>query len=263
MCDHPDNSLLARLVKLSGLAVLLVGLATLSGCAAGASGASTIGFVTELDATNGLAVGSPVTYAGNTVGSVSDIGWKLNGDSKVSFDVQYEYAQKVHQDSIMVLRSDVGPPSLELYDPSPNGAIAMPGTKIDGVSTQRELAALLAARGFTSVASTMAGVAGALGSTPGASGAPPPAVTIDQLQRELAAIQAQAAANGSANTAATAAQLHALNQQMQSLKQQMTTLGASPQAQQLRNEIDQMARTLSTPPPPPSSGSTAVTPRVY
>lgn len=244
-----------------GWAALLIGLAMLSGCASASAG-STVAFVTELGTTNGLAAGSPVTYGGATIGSVSDLGWKLNGDTKVSFEVQYQYAQSVHQDSIMVLHTDAGPPALDLYNPSPNGAVALPGSKIDSASSQHELAALLTARGFTAVTSSMVGVAGALGSAAGAS--PPPAVTIDQLQRELAAVQAQAAANGSTNTAATAAQLHALNQQVQSLQQQMVTLGASPQAQQLRNEIDQLAHTLSTPPAtPPSSSGTLVTPRVY
>ncbi|GEM_PF-1656994 len=249
------------LAKGAGAAALMLCLAMLSGCAASASGASTIGFTTELDSTTGLAAGSPVTYDGRTIGSVSDIGWKLNGDSKVSFEVQYPEAQNVHQDSIMVLHSDAMPPALDLYNPSPNGAVAMPGSKIDGVSSQRELAALIGARGFSAVTSSLVGVAGALGSAPGAS---PPAMTLDQLQRELAAVQAQAKANAAPNTAATAAQLQALNQQVQSLQQQMVTLGSSPQAQQLRDQINQLAHTLSTlPAPPPSGSGTLVTPRVY
>ncbi len=239
----------------------------LSGCSASASGASAVSFVTELDTANGLASGAPVTYGGNPIGSVSGIGWKLNGNSQVSFDVQYEYAQNVHQDSIMVLHSDAGPPALDLYNPSPQGAVARHGSKIDGVSSQRELAAILAARGASAVTSALAGVAGALGSAPTAPGAPPgtpPAVTIDQLQRQLAAVQAQAAANGSANTAATAAQLHSLNQQVQTLQQELIRQGSSPQAQQLRDEIDKLAHTLTTPPAlPPSSSGTLVAPRVY
>jgi len=244
-----------------GFAALVAGVAMLSGCAS-ASGASTVSFVTELDQTDGLASGSPVTYGGATIGSVTGLGWKLNGDSKVDFEVQYQYLMNVHQDSIMVLHADAASPALELYNANPNGAVAMPGSKIDGASSQRELAALLGARGVSAMTSSLAGMMGALGT--GAPGAPPPTATLDQLQRELAALQSQAAANGTANTAATAAQLHTLNQQVQSLQQQVTALGASPQAQQLRDEIDKLAHTLAAPPgAPPASSSTLTTPRVY
>lgn len=220
-------------------------------------------YVTELDTTHGLASGSPVTYGGTTVGSVSGLGWKLNGDSKIDFEVQDDYATRVHQDSIMVLHADTGPPALDLYSPNPNSPVAAPGAKIDGASSQGELSAMLAARGLSSIL----GAAGALSSVPSAPGALPtsPAMTLDQLQRQLAAVQAQAAANGPVNTAATAAQLHSLNQQVQTLQQEMIKQGTSPQAQQLRDEIDQLAHTLTTPmtPPPPGASSTLVAPRVY
>lgn len=242
--------------------LLIVCLATLSGCGASASGASAVSYVTELDATHGLTSGSPVTYGGATVGSVTGTGWKLNGDSKIDFEVQNDYALRVHQDSIMVLRADAAP-QLELYSPNPNSPVAAPGAKIDGASSSGELSAMLAARGFSS----LIGAAGALSSVPPAPGSPPasPAMTLDQLQKQLAAVQAQAAANSSANTAATAAQLQALNQQVQTLQQEIIKQGNSPQAQQLRDEIDQLAHTLTTPMTPPPSGgaSTLVTPRVY
>lgn len=257
----PGDSLARAALRALGLAAAMAALAMLSGCAANASGASAVGFVTELDQTDGLANGAPVTYGGDTIGSVTGLGWKLNGDTKVEFDVQSQYATNVHQDSIMVLHAERTPPALELYNANPSGPAAAPGAKIDGASSQRELAALLGARGVAAMTSSLAGMMGALGAA--APGAPPPTATLDQLQRQLAALQAQAAARGSANTAATAAQLHALNQQVQSLQQQAAALGASPQAQQLRDEVNQLAHTLTTPPPPPGSGSTAVTPRVY
>ncbi len=251
------------MIRAAGLVVILACLPMLSGCGASASGASAVSYVTELDATRGLASGAPVIYGGTTIGSVTGIGWKLNGDSKIDFEVQYDYATRVHQDSIMVLRSDTGPPELDLYSPNPSSPVAASGAKIDGASSQGELSAMLAARGFSSIL----GAAGALSSVPPAPGSPPtsPPMTLGQLQKQLAAVQAQAAANGSANTTATAAQLHSLNQQVQTLQQELIKQGASPQAQQLRDEIDQLAHTLTTPmtPPPPGGSGTLVTPRIY
>jgi ABC-type transporter Mla subunit MlaD len=251
------------LVRAVGLAMILVSVAILAGCGASASGASAVSYVTELDATHGLASGSPVTYGGDTIGSVTGIGWKLNGDSEINFEVQYDAALRVHQDSIMVLRTDSGSPTLDLYSPSPSSPVAAPGAKIDGASSQGELSAMLAARGFSSIL----GAAAALGSVPsaaGSTGTPPAAMTLDQLQKQLAILQAQAVANGAATTAASAAQLHSLNQQVQTLQQQVVRLGNSPQAQQLRDEIDKLAHTLTTAPiPPPSSSGTLVAPRVY
>jgi len=250
------------IVKAAGWALILAGLAMLSGCAGSASGASAVSYVTELDATHGLASGSPVIYGGAPVGSVTGIGWKLNGDSQIDFEVNYDAALRVHQDSIMVLRADPVP-SLELYSPNPGSPVAAPGAKINGASSPGELSAMLAARGFSSILSA----ASALSSVPSVPGSPPvaAAMTLDQLQKQLAALQAQATTNGSANTAATAAQIQALNQQVQTLRQEMIKQGNSPQAQQLRNEIDQLAHTLTTPmtPPPPSGAGTLVAPRVY
>ncbi|HTW90040.1 MAG TPA: MlaD family protein [Candidatus Binataceae bacterium] len=253
----------AAIIRAIGLVFVLACLPLLSGCGASASGASGVGYVTELDTTHGLASGSPVTYGAKTVGSVTGLGWKLNGDSKVNFEVQNDYATRVHEDSIMVLHADTGPPALDLYSPNPSSPVAAPGAKIDGASSQGELSAMLAARGLSSIL----GAAGALSSAPSAPGSSPtsPAMTLDQIQRQLAAVQAQAAANGSANTAATAAQLRSLNQQVEALRQEIIKQGTSPQAQQLRDQIDQLAHTLTTPiaPPPPGASSTLVTPRVY
>jgi ABC-type transporter Mla subunit MlaD len=250
-----------------GLAPLMIGLAMLAGCSLIAPNTAAVSYNTELDTIGGLGAGSPVIYAGKPIGSVTSIGWKFNGDSKVNFEVQDQYASDVHQDSIMVLHADTMPPALDLYNSNPSSPAAAPGSKIDGASSQRELAAIIAAHGVSALTSSLVGVTGALSSVPSAPGSPsaaPPAVTIDQLQKELAAVQAQANANGSANTAATAAQLQSLNQQIQSLQQALIKQGSSPQAQQLRDEINQLARTLATPMTPPSaSAGTPVTPPVH
>ncbi|MGH7905710.1 MAG: MlaD family protein [Candidatus Binataceae bacterium] len=299
---------------LTGVAMALMLAATLAGC-----GSSAAHFTTELDSTGALANGSAVTHAGTPIGSVTGIGWMLNGDSKVSFDVGNGYSDVIHTDSIAVLQNSAGASSLNIHNPNPMSPIAASGSRIAGASSQRELAALMATRGLVGFASSLSGMIGALnvassgaGSPPspagsgsasapssppvGSAAAPPTGSTgagspssgsavpsspsaglpaLTELQRELAALQRQAAASGSAANAANAAtarQLQTITQQLQQLEQELIKQGNSAQAQKLRDELNRMARTLSTPPaaapapapsPTPGSSGTLSTPRVY
>lgn len=244
--------------RLAGLAGALMLAALAAGCAP-----SGLNFTTELDATDGLASGSAVTHAGATIGSVTGLSSMLNGDSEVTFNVADRYGDSVHQDSIAVLRSDHGPPSLDVYNPDPMAPAAASGSRIQGASSQRELAMLLAGRGLAGFATSLSGMLAALSTTaPGAPPFPAGLSALDQLQRALAAWQAQAAANGATTAAASAAQLQAINQQARALEQELIRQGQTAQAQKLRDEINRLMGTLS-PPPNPSGSSTLVVPPVH
>jgi septal ring factor EnvC (AmiA/AmiB activator) len=134
------------------------------------------------------------------------------------------------------------------------------------VSSQRELAALLASRGLAGFAAGLSGMMGALSPGAGTYGTSNGSPVLDQLQKDLAALQNQAVNSGPA-TAATAGQLKTLTQQAQQLQQQLIQQGNSPQAQKLRDQLNQLMQTLAAPPapaaPPPASSGTLSVPPVH
>jgi hypothetical protein len=240
-------------VKDFGIALSCVGIlaAFLSACAP-------VRFNTELSSTDNLASGDPVTNLGATIGSVTSISPLPDGNSGVAFDVDDSDARLVLQDSIMVLRYDNGA-SLELLNTNPISLRAPAGATIEGAANEQEANLLVASRmpGFNAGMAAMAAATGAVASVaPGAATAP----AANALQQQLNAMQNWYAANTTRNMAAVAQQLHLINQSAAALERQLINQGRSAQAQQLRAEIDQLARTLAGAPPPPAN--TLVTPPV-
>jgi hypothetical protein len=217
-------------------------------------------FNTELSSIDGLAPGDPVTSLGATIGSVASVNTLSDGNSGVAFDVDHSDARLVLQDSIMVLRNDNGP-SLELLNTNPISLRAPAGATIQGAANEQEANLLVASRmpGFNVGLATIAGAMGAIGGMPPGTATAPAAIA---LQQQLNAMQNWYAANGTRNAAAVAQQLRQINQSAAALERQLINQGRSAQAQQLRDQIDQLARTLAGAPPPSSPPNTLVTPRV-
>jgi hypothetical protein len=159
------------------------------------------------------------------------------------------------------LRNDNGA-SLELVNTNPISLRAPAGATIEGAANEQEASLLVASRmpGFNAGLATIAGAMGTVaGMQPGSATAP----AANALQQQLNAMQNWYAANGARNTAALAQQLQQINQSAAALERQLINQGRSVQAQQLRDQIDQLARTLAGAPPPPSPPNTLVTPPVH
>jgi hypothetical protein len=224
------------------------------------SSCAPVRFNTELSSADSLAPGDPVTNLGTTIGSVASVSSLPDGDSGVAFDINHSDARLVLQDSIMVLSGDKNP-SLELLNTNPISLQAPAGATIEGAANEQEANLLVASRmpGFSAGLAAMAGAIGAVaGMPPGAATAP----ATSALQQQLNNVQNWYAANGARNAVAIAQQLQQINQSAAALERQLINQGRSAQAQQLRDQIDQLARTLAGAPPPSSSSNTLVTPPV-
>jgi hypothetical protein len=225
------------------------------------SGCAPVRFNTELTSADSLGAGDPVTNMGATIGSVANVSQLPDGNSGVAFDVDHSDARLVLQDSIMVLRKDTGP-TLDLLNTNPISLRAPPGATILGASNDQEATLLVAANmpGFGAGMATMSGSMGAIaGMPPGAATAP----TANALQQQLGTMQNWYAANGTRNAAAAAQQLQQINQSAGALERQLINQGRSAQAQRLRDQIDQLARTLAGAPPSSTPPNTLVTPPVH
>src|SRR5437899_8238130 len=229
--------------------------AIIGGCL---NGCAPVRFNTELSSTDRLAPGDPVTNLGTTIGSVASVSPLADGNSGVAFDVDHSDARLVLQDSIVVLRNDKGP-SLELLNTNPVSLRAPAEATIEGAANEQEADLLIASRmpGFNTGLAAMAGAIGAVaGMPPGAATAP----GASALQQQLNAVQNWYAANGARKTAAVAQQLQQINQSAAVLERQLINQGRTVQAQHLRDQLDQLARTLTGTPPPPSPPNTLATP---
>jgi ABC-type transporter Mla subunit MlaD len=221
------------------------------------SACAPVRFNTELSSADSLTAGDPVTSLGATIGSVASVSPLADGNSGVAVDVDHSDARLVLQDSIMVLRHDNGA-SLELVNTNPISLRAPAGATIEGAANEQEENLLVASRmpGFNAGLSTMASAMGAVaGMPPGAATAP----AANALQQQLNAVQNWYAVNGARNAAAATQQMQQINQSAAALERQLINQGHSAQAQQLRDQIEQLARTLAGAPPP---SNTLVTPPV-
>jgi MlaD protein len=217
-------------------------------------------FNTELSNSDSLAPGDPVTNLGATIGSVAGVNPLPDGNSGVAFDIDHSDARLVLQDSIIVLRNDKSP-GLELLNTDPISVRAPAGATIEGAANEQEANLLVASRmpGFNAGLAAIVGATGAVAAVPpGVATAP----TASALQQQLNAVQSWYAANGARNVAAVGQQLQQINQSAAALERQLINQGHTAQAQQLRDQIDQLARTLAGGPPASSPPNTLVTPPV-
>lgn len=230
-------------------------------CAVAAAGcySQTVHFYTRFNQPGALAAGAPVVSLGMPIGTVASVSPTSSGAGDVTLDVNRNDAYNVHQDSIMVLSDNPSGPTVDVMSPNPSSAPADPGATIDGASNQQDANALLAAKNLAAMAPAMAMILSASGSSAAAgAGALNVAPAIALLQAQIATIQAQYLAAGASGAAALAQQLAAVNRSAATLEQQLVAAGHSAQANQLRQQIGDLARTLST--PPGASAPTAPSP---
>ncbi len=216
---------------------------------------SPVRFNTELSSTGNLAPGDPVTSLGARIGSVASISSLPDGNSRVDFDVAHPDARLVLQDSIMVLRPGKSS-SLELLNTNPISLRAPAGATIEGAANEQEANLLVASRmpGFSAGLAAIASAAGTMAAVPPGAATGPAA---NALQQQLNAVQNWYVINGTRNAAALAQQLRQINQSAAALERQLINQGRTAQAQQLRDQIDQLLRTLSGAPPRSASSSLA------
>lgn len=222
-------------------ALILACVAAVSGCYS-----QTVHFYTRFNQPGALATGAPVVNLGMPIGTVASVSPTSSGAGDVTLDVNRNDAYNVHQDSIMVLSGNPSGPTVDVMSPNPSSAPAAAGATIDGASNQQEANALLAAKNLAAMAPAMAMILSASGSS--AAGALNATPAIALLQAQIAMIQAQYLAAGASGAAAVAQQLAVVNRSAATLEQQLVAAGHSAQANQLRQQIGDLARTLSTPP---------------
>jgi hypothetical protein len=218
-------------------------------------------FNTELSSTDNLSPGNPVTTLGTTIGSVASVSPLPDGNSAVAFDVDHSDARLVLEDSIIVLRHDNGP-GLEVLNTNPISLRAPAGATLEGAANEQQTNLLVASRmpGFNTGLGAISAALGAAAAMPPGAATAPAATT---LQQQLNALQNWYVANGARNTAAAVQQLQQINQSAAALERQLLNQGRSAQAQQLKDEIDQLTKTLAGYTLPPSPPNTLVTPPVH
>jgi hypothetical protein len=233
------------------VALFAIGLAAMLAAAGCAS--QNARFYTELPQPGGLAAGSPVYNLGTSIGTVASVNRLADGNAGVAFDVDGKDADAIRRSSIMVVRDDAGGASLDVMTTDPLSPPASAGTQIDGASNQNAANSIVAAKNLAATAPAMA----MMMSAPATSAAT--ANTSSSwlaLQQQILALQTQMLITGAAGTAAAAQQLAQINQSATALEQQMIAAGNSPEAEQLRRQIDALSHTLAMPPPGtvPSAG---------
>ncbi len=245
--------------RLARRLTLFVALATLGAIAPGCY-SETVHFYTRFNQPGALAVGAPVVSLGTPIGSVASVTPGSNGGADVTLNVDRNDADNVRQDSIMVLSDNPSGPTVEVMSPNPSSPPADAGATIDGASSQQDANTIVAAKGLAAMAPAMAMIlgAGGAGANPAAASALNATPAMMLLQAQIATIQAQYLAAGASGAASAAQQLAAVNQSASALEQQLVAAGHSAQADQLRKQIDNLARTLALAPgAAPAAGAVA------
>ena len=250
-----------RSVALSALG--FAAMLTVAGCAS-----QNARFYTELPQPGSLAVGSPVYNLGTSIGTVASVNRLADGNAGVAFDVDHKDAEAIRRSSIMVVRDDPGGASLDVMTSDPLSPPASPGTQIDGASNQNAANSIVAAKNLAATAPAMAMMMTAPATSAATANTSSAWLA---LQQQILALQTQMLIAGTAGTAAAAQQLAQINQNATALEQQMVAAGNSPEAEQLRQQIEALSHTLAMPLPgtipptgtapsagaPPSAGSTS------
>jgi hypothetical protein len=224
-------------------------------------------FYAELPQPGSLAAGSPVYNLGTSIGSVASVNRLADGNAGVAFDIDRKDANAIRRSSIMVVRDDPGGASLDVMTTDPLSPPASPGTQIDGASNQNAANSIVAAKNLAATAPAMAMMMTAPATNAATANTSSAWLA---LQQQILALQTQMLIAGTAGTAAAAQQLAQINQNATALEQQMIAAGNSPEAEQLRRQIDALSHTLTMPLPgtipptgaapsgaPPPAGSTS------
>lgn len=228
---------------------VIISIARISLCAALIGGCASARYNTELSAPDGLGPGDPVTNLGAKIGSVAGVNPLPGGNSAVAFDIDYGDQRLVLQDSIMILRKDTVTPSLELLNTNPISVRAPAGAVIEGASNEAEANLLMASHGLPGFNAGIAAMMGALASAPNMP--PPPAAAATQglnvLQQQMAAWQAWYAAASAQNMVVAQQQVRQMSQSVDALERQLIRAGKTPEAQRLRQDFENFARSVTAP----------------
>jgi len=205
-------------------------------------------YTTTLSVTRGLKAGDPVIHDGRRIGTVNAVKSLPDGNSQVSFAIEYGLSDEVREDSIAIVSEDSGTPALKLVTPA--GAAsrpAPPGSSIPGAGTEAE-AALLTARG--ALKSLATGATEALqdlnANLEGLNKSP----AWDEFHRDFQEVERQMAAAGTQAREILDKQLPRLRRELYKLETRLRVEGKSAEAQRLRQDLDRLARSLAASPTP-------------
>ena len=234
-------SVMRTMTTLTRLALACTVAMLLTGCHPG------VPFTTDLSATRGLRKGDPVTHDGDKIGAVDDIRSMPDGKSQVAFSVNQSRKESVRRDSIAELKTDNGPPHLEIVTPDANSPVAEPNAHIGGASTDAEAALMMGRGQLKGLAGGLADVLHSINENlEGIANSP----AWDQFHKDLNDVQRQVDAAGEQGHEILSKQLPRLENEFKGLEDQLIKEGKTLQVERLRKEFDQLARGLAATPTP-------------
>ncbi len=196
------------------------------------SAAAATRFITQLDTTGGIGPGDPVTYAGLTIGRVTDVKALSGGDSQIAFEVDQPHAIEIRELTIMVLTSCGGVPCLDALNTEWMSPAAPWGFTLDGASSMTEAQMFVVARGPGIYGQMLAGSRGpsAKPATPSPADAQMQSLLTQLSQRTMAAV--------AASSPATHAQLDQMRREAEGVMLQLRRRGKAAEADRLQQQVD-------------------------
>ena len=207
-------------------------------------------FTTQLDRGGGIGPGDPVVHGAARIGEVTGVSPLSDGDTEVSFQVQGDYTNEVHQDAIMLLNAQPGTPSLEVLNQDAMSSKAQPGMRLDGATDMNQVQLIMMSRGPGSLATALSNASGAF---PG-SNIVQPSTTTQQMQQMFSQITQQTAAMAMAMSPPTRADVAAMQSDAKAVERQFNRNGKPDQAGRVQDQMNQIQNTYGikvTPAPPP------------
>ncbi|HKD68335.1 MAG TPA: hypothetical protein VKB84_15925 [Candidatus Binataceae bacterium] len=232
------------MLQLNGaLTTVIVAGFLLAGCAPAAPSH----FSTQLDISGGIGPGDPVTHVGATIGRVTGVAPISGGDSEIGFEVDHSHAGEIREDTIMVLSSNNGEPSLDAFNSEVMSPAAPSGFPLDGASSQTELQLFLSARGGPGNYGQMfADFIKPLNPASGPPAAPSPAEV--QMQNLLTQFSQRTVAAAAASSPATHAQLDQMRRDAEGVMRQLRRNGKTAEADRLQQQVDVTLSGVGAPP---------------
>lgn len=225
--------------------------AALIGCAANPNYYSA-----TLNQPDGLGPGDTVRHGDTPIGTVTSISAGAGGsDAQVSIQVDHQYANAVHADSILILQGAGSQPSLELMTPDTESPRVADGALLFGASNESQAQIFSSMLGPPSIANTYSQFFNKYAPQP----TPSPGASV--MQNQLMDILRQTIAATTAfsvTTQAGRAQMADFQRDAAAVERQLQAHGRTAAAAQLRAQIAQIR--AAAPPPPGTPPNTLTVP---